>query len=97
MKMRCHHEVKIEVLLKLFEPMTKKTIAKKAKIKPKKLNRILENFKERNLIRELKGKNGVILYHTTPKGKKLVKHFKDVIDHLEGKEAFPHIFDYYNY
>jgi len=97
MKVRCHHEIKIEVLLKLFEPMTKKTIAEKTRLKSQKINKILEDFKERKLIRELQRKDGTILYHTTPKGKKLVKHFKDIIDHLEGKEAFPHIFDYYKY
>jgi len=95
MKIRCHHEIKIDVLLKLFEPMTKKDVAKKVKLKSRKINKILEDFKERNLIRELKKRDGTILYHTTPKGKKLVKHFKDVIDHLEGEEVFPHIFDYY--
>ena len=92
MKLRCRHDIKIEVLLKLFEPMSKKTITEKARLKSSKINKILEDFKERKLIRELKSKDGRILYHTTPKGKKLVKHFKDISDHLEGKEVLPHIF-----
>jgi predicted transcriptional regulator len=92
---RCRHDVKIEVLLKLFEPMTKKIIAEKAKLKSKKLNKILEDFKEKKLIQELKEKDGTILYRTTPKGRKLVKIFKDIMDHLEGKEVLPHIFDSY--
>jgi len=77
--------------------MTKKAITRKTRLKPQKINKILEGFKERNLVRELQKKDGTILYHTTPKGKNLVKHFKDIMDHLEGKDSFPHIFDYYRY
>jgi len=95
MKIKCRHEIKIEVLLKLFEPMTKKTISKKSRLKPEKINKILEDFKEKKLIQELKKKDESILYRTTPKGRKLVKHFKDIMEHLEGKEVLPHIFDSY--
>jgi len=92
MKKRCNHDVKIEVLFKLFEPMTKKTITEKTRLKSRKINKILEDFKEKKLIQELKKKDETMLYCTTPKGKKLVKHFKDIIEHLEGKEVLPHIF-----
>jgi len=86
MKIRCHHDVKIEVLLKLFEATTKKTISEKTRLKSKKINKILEDFKNRNFIQELKTKDGQVLYHTTPKGRELVKDFKNVVERLEGEE-----------
>jgi len=91
MKIRCRHDTKIGVLLKLFEPMSKKTISKKSRLKPEKINKILEDFKEKKLIQELKNKDGIIIYHTTPKGRKLVKHFKYIMKHLEGKKVLPHV------
>ncbi len=93
--MRCRHDIKIEILLKLFEPMTKKTIAEKTRLKYNKLNKILEDFKEKKLIQELDKKDGTILYRTTPKGRKLVKVFKDIMEHLEGEKVLPHIFSSY--
>jgi len=91
MKLRCRHDIKIGILLKLFEPLTKKNITRKTRLKSPKLNKILEDLKERRLIQELKSKDGRILYHTTPKGKKLVKVFKHIMEHLEGKKVLPHI------
>ena len=96
MKTKCRHDIKIEILLKLFEPMTKETIAKKSRLKPKEINKFLEDFKKRNLIQELDKKDGTVLYHTTPKGRKLVKVFKDIMEHLEGKEVLPHISSSYS-
>ena len=94
-KARGGHDIKIGILLKLFEPLTKKGIARKARMKSPKLNKILEGFKERKLIVELKSKDGRILYHTTPKGKKLVKVFKHIMEHLEGKKVLPHVSSFY--
>ena len=91
----CRHDVKIKFLLTLFEPMSKKDIYKETRIAYKKINKLLEEFQERKLVQELKRSDGTILYHTTPKGKKLVNHFKYLMDHLEGKEMFPHIFRSY--
>ena len=95
MKSKCRHDIKIEILLKLFEPMDKNTISRKTRLKSRKLNKILEGFKERRLIRELNKRDGTVLYRTTPKGRKLVKIFKDITDHLEGEEVLPHIFGSY--
>jgi len=95
MKPRCRHDIKIEILLKLFEPMTKKTVKEKTKLKSKKINKILKDFKEKKLIQELDKKDGTVLYRTTPKGRKLVKVFKDIMEHLEGEKVLPHIFSSY--
>ena len=92
---QCRHDVKIKVLFTLFEAMSKKDLYKETKIGYGKLNKLLEEFIERKLIQKLDRKDGSVLYHTTPKGKKLVNHFKYLMDHLEGKEMFAHIFRSY--
>jgi predicted transcriptional regulator len=97
MKPRCRHDIKIKVLFELFRPMTKKSIAKKSRLKSRKLNRILKEFKEKKLIQELNKKDGTTLYRTTPKGRKLVKHFRDIMEHLEEEKVLPHIFGSHRY
>ena len=92
MKMKCRHDIKIGILFKLFEPMTKETIVRKSRLEPKEMNRFLQDFKKRNLIQELDKKDGTVLYRTTPKGRKIVKYFKDIMKHLEGKKVLAHIY-----
>ena len=91
---RCRHDVKIGVLLESLEPKTKKDILKKTRLKSNKLNKILYRFEENGLVQELK-KNGTVVYHTTPKGQKLVKLFKDIMDFLDSEDVVSRIFETY--
>ena len=94
MKARCRHDIKVEVLLELFRPLNKKQLKDKTKLKYGKLNKILDEFREKKLIQKLKIKDGFV-YRTTPKGRKLVRIFKELTDHLEGDEVLPHVFSSY--
>jgi predicted transcriptional regulator len=82
-------------MVNLFKPMDSKALRKKNRLSPRKMNNILEDLFERKLIRKLKNKDGTILYRTTPKGRNIVKLYKDLSDHLEGKEVLPHVFGVY--
>ena len=95
MKQKCRHDVKIEILVKLFKPTTTADLKKETKQSTRKLNSILEDLRERKLIRQLKNKDGSVLYHTTPKGRNIVKLYKDLTDHLEGENVLPHVFGVY--
>jgi predicted transcriptional regulator len=89
---RCYHDIKIEILFKLFKPMTKEVIKEEMRLNSRKMDEILEDFKERKLVEFFKSRDGRIIYHTTPKGRKVVKFFKDIMEHLEGKEVLAHVF-----
>ncbi|MFH0928796.1 MAG: hypothetical protein V1818_00375 [Candidatus Aenigmatarchaeota archaeon] len=95
MKKKCRHDIKIEIMVKLFKPMTSGSLNQEVRLSSIKLKKNLDELKERMLISELRNKDGTVLYHTTPKGRKLVKFYKDLSDHLEGKDALPHIFGVY--
>ena len=95
MKQRCRHDVKIEIMINLFKPATIGFVKQNVRIGSRKLNKILDDLIERRLVLELRNKDGTILYHTTPHGKKIVKLYKDLSDNLEGKDALQHIFGTY--
>ena len=91
---RCRHDVKIGILLESLEPKTKQDILKKTRLKSNELNKILDSFEEKGLIQEL-NKNGSVAYHATPKGQKLVKLFKDIMDFLDSEDVVSRIFETY--
>jgi predicted transcriptional regulator len=91
---RCRHDVKIGVLIESLEAKTKQDILKKTRLKPNKLNKMLDDFEEKGLIQQLK-KSGTVVYHTTPKGQKLVKLFKNIMDFLDSENVVSRIFETY--
>ena len=95
MKKKCRHDVKIGIMVNLFKPMDTKSLLKKNRMSIRKMNSILQDLLDKNLIMRLKNKDGIALYRTTPKGRKLVKLYKDLTDHLDGKEVLPHVFGVY--
>ncbi|MBN2202661.1 MAG: hypothetical protein JW700_00535 [Candidatus Aenigmarchaeota archaeon] len=95
MKQKCRHDVKIEIMVKLFKPTSVVDLKKEMKMTTKRMNRILDELFERKLIRKLSNKDGSIIYHTTPKGRNIVKLYKDLTDHLEGEDVLPHVFGVY--
>ena len=72
------------------------SLKQKVRLSPRKMNNVLDGLIQRRLVREIRNKDGTVLYHTTPKGRKIVKLYKDLTDHLEGKEVLPHVFGAYN-
>jgi len=95
MKKRCRHDVKIEIMINLFKPMISGSVKQNVRISSRKLNKILDDLVERRIVLEIRNKDGTILYHTTPKGRKLVNLYKDLSDQLDGEDALPHVFGNY--